>query len=248
MGACDLLSPDAHSGRGRHKTKTGYFWALARDDRPWGGGDPPGVAFTYAPGRSGEYAEKILKGFSGILQVDGYAGYNRLLQRTDQNVQLTYCWAHARRKLREVARNATAPIAEEGLKQIAALYRIEKDIRGQSQTARLATRQRTKWAYIFGAICPAKGKGAGLVMPWCDTHAMEAHLHEISAAVDNGAHAVVMVDQAGWHMTPKLSAPKLASSLRTYCDAFGMMEMHRVKPQSMRTSQLPKIRMSTGLN
>jgi hypothetical protein len=58
-----VLSP------GRKKTKTGYFWALARDDRPWGGEDPPGVAFTYAPGRSGQYAENILSGFSGILQV-----------------------------------------------------------------------------------------------------------------------------------------------------------------------------------
>ena len=47
--------------------------------------------------------------------------------------------------------------------------------------------QRTEWAYIFGAICPAKGKGAGLVMPWCDTDAMAAHLIEISAAVDPGA-------------------------------------------------------------
>ena len=47
--------------------------------------------------------------------------------------------------------------------------------------------QRTEWAYIFGAICPAKGKGAGLVMPWCDTDAMAAHLIEISAAVDCGA-------------------------------------------------------------
>lgn len=126
---------------GRRKTKTGYFWALARDDRPWGGEDPPAVAFTYAPGRSGQYAEKILEGFSGILQVDGYAGYNRLLKRADQKVQLAYCWAHARRKLHEVARNATAPIAEEGLKQITALYRIEKNIRGQSPEARLATRQ-----------------------------------------------------------------------------------------------------------
>ena len=62
------------------KTKTGYFWALARDDRPWGGAAPPGVAFTYAPGRSGQYADDILKGFTGILQVDGYAGYNRLIQ------------------------------------------------------------------------------------------------------------------------------------------------------------------------
>jgi transposase len=126
---------------GRRKTKTGYFWALARDDRPWDGDDPPGVAFSYAPGRSGQYAEDILKGFSGTLQVDGYAGYNRLLKRPAQDVRLAYCWAHARRKLHEVARTGTTPIADEGLKQIAALYRIEKDIRGQSPEARLAARQ-----------------------------------------------------------------------------------------------------------
>lgn len=52
-----------------------YFWALARDDRPWLGDAPPGVAFTYAPGRAGKYADDILQGFSGTLQVDGYAGY-----------------------------------------------------------------------------------------------------------------------------------------------------------------------------
>lgn len=126
---------------GKRKIKTGYFWALARDDRPWAGAAPPGVAFTYAPGRSGQYADDILKDFSGILQVDGYAGYNCLLKRADDNVALAYCWAHARRKLHEVAQSGTAPIAEEGLKQITALYRIEKDIRGLSAEARLAARQ-----------------------------------------------------------------------------------------------------------
>ena len=126
---------------GRKRTKTGYFWALARDDRPWGGDDPPGVAFTYAPGRSGQYADKILDGFSGILQVDGYAGYNRLLRRPTQDVQLTYCWAHARRKLYNVTQSGTAPIAQEGLAQIQALYRIEKDMRGQNPDARHAARQ-----------------------------------------------------------------------------------------------------------
>jgi len=126
---------------GKRKTKTGYFWALARDDRPWGGEDPPGVAFTYAPGRSGRYADDILSGFTGILQVDGYAGYNRLLKRADQGIELAYCWAHARRKLYEVAQNAPAPIAEEGLRQIATLYQIEKDIAGLSAEARLEARQ-----------------------------------------------------------------------------------------------------------
>ena len=125
------------------KTKTGYFWALARDDRPWGGEAPPGVAFTYTPGRSGQYADDILKGFTGILQVDGYAGYNRLIQpgRAGPAIQLAYCWAHARRKLYEVARNSTAPIAEDGLKRIAELYKIEAEIRGLAPETRLAVRQ-----------------------------------------------------------------------------------------------------------
>ncbi len=67
--------------------------------------------------------------------------------------------------------------------------------------------QRTKWAYIFGAICPAEGKGAGLVMPYCDTAAMQAHLGEISAAVAPGAHAVLILDQAGWHLSRRMVAP-----------------------------------------
>ena len=64
------------------------------------------------------------------------------------------------------------------------------------------------WTYIFGAICPKKGKGAGLVLPYCDTGAMQEHLAEISQAVDPGAHAVLILDQAGWHVTPKLKVPE----------------------------------------
>lgn len=127
---------------GRGKVKKGYFWALARDDRAWNGPEPPGVAFTYAPGRSGKYATQILQGFGGILQVDGYAGYNRVLDlRDNEPIQLAYCWAHARRKLFDLTHHNVAPIAEEGLKQIAALYRIEKQARGTSAEDRLALRQ-----------------------------------------------------------------------------------------------------------
>ncbi|MGB3244957.1 MAG: IS66 family transposase [Sulfitobacter sp.] len=127
---------------GRGKTKKGYFWALARDDRAWNGPEPPCVAFTYAPGRSGKYASEILQGFGGTLQVDGYAGYNRVLDlRDNAPIQLAYCWAHARRKLYELTHNNVAPIAEEGLKQIATLYRIEGNVRGQSADERLAMRQ-----------------------------------------------------------------------------------------------------------
>jgi transposase len=102
---------------GRGKTKKGYFWALARDDRGWNRPEPPGVAFTYAPGRSGTYASEILQGFEGILQVDGYAGYNRVLRLWDNApIQLVHCWAHARRKLFDLTHHNVAPFAEEGLK------------------------------------------------------------------------------------------------------------------------------------
>ena len=93
-------APVLDPGRGR--TKTGYLWALARDDRGWGGNDPPCVIFNYAPGRSGKYAEEFLQDFDGILQVDAYGGYNRLTKagRTGgAPIVLAYCWAHARRKL-----------------------------------------------------------------------------------------------------------------------------------------------------
>ncbi len=125
---------------GKKKVKKGYFWALSRDDRPWGGSSPPGVAFTYAPGRGGQYAEDILKGFAGILQVDGYAGYNRLLRRDQQDIQLAYCWAHARRKLVEITRSGSSPIAEEGVKRIGELYHIEAELRGSDPQVRLAVR------------------------------------------------------------------------------------------------------------
>lgn len=127
---------------GRGRTKTGYFWALARDDRAWAGPEPPAVAFTYAPGRSGRYASEILGPFEGILQVDGYTGDNRLRDaRHDGDIRLAYCWAHARRKLYELTANNVAPIAEDGLKQIAALYRIESRVRGSSADERLTVRQ-----------------------------------------------------------------------------------------------------------
>jgi hypothetical protein len=66
---------------------------------------------------------------------------------------------------------------------------------------------RTASAYLFGAICPERGTGAAVIMPRPNTEAMQGHLNEIAGAVSPGAHAVVLLDQAGWHTTPKLSIP-----------------------------------------
>ncbi len=125
---------------GRGKTKTGYMWALARDERPWAGQDPPGVVFFYAPGRGGHHAKRFLEGFEGKLHVDGYAGYN-VVAAPGKGVVRCYCWSHARRKLCEVHDSHRSTIAAEGLRRIAAMYAIEKAIRGEPPEVRLAARQ-----------------------------------------------------------------------------------------------------------
>ena len=84
-----------------------------------------------------------MQGFGGILQVDGYAGYNRLIapDRVGPGIQLAYCWAHARRELIEITRTGPAPIAEEGVTLIRELYAIEAAIKGNDAATRLVARQ-----------------------------------------------------------------------------------------------------------
>jgi transposase len=135
--ADETTAPVLDPGRGR--TKLGQLWAYARDDRPWGGTDPPGVAYVYAPDRKAERPITHLAGFKGILQVDGYGGYRVLAERGD--VQLAFCWSHVRRRFYELAAAGPAPIASEALDRIASLYAIEKDIRGRSADERRAIRQ-----------------------------------------------------------------------------------------------------------
>ena len=123
---------------GRGKTKTGYFWAMARDERPWGGTDPPAVVYTYAPGRGGEHLQALLATYRGIVQCDGYAPYKKL---PEDRITLAFCWAHLRRQFFDIAKGGDAPVATEALARIAALYEIEAAIRGKSATDRHILRQ-----------------------------------------------------------------------------------------------------------
>src|SRR3954464_14671864 len=125
---------------GRGKTKKGYAWAIARAARPWGGADPPAVVFHYAPGRGAEHAKALLAGYQGILQCDGYGAYKTLAAAGD-GITLVFCWSHVRREFIELARGKTAPIAQETLQRIAALYAIEAEVRGQPPGIRRAARQ-----------------------------------------------------------------------------------------------------------
>ncbi len=137
----ETRAPVLDPGRGR--TKTGYLWAVLRDDRGHGGADPPIVVYHYAPGRGGDHAERILEGFDGVLQVDGYAGYHRLARPERKGgapLRLAWCWSHGRREIIAATPKAGSPVAEAVLARIAALYAIEAEIRGKEASIRQSAR------------------------------------------------------------------------------------------------------------
>lgn len=133
--ADDTSVPVLDPGRGR--TKTGRFWVYVRDQRRWTGPDPPAAVYLYATDRKAERPKAHLKQFRGVLQVDGYAGFEQLVPG---GVTLAACWAHARRKFYDIAESTASPIAHEALQCIAGLYRIEKTISGHSPARRREVR------------------------------------------------------------------------------------------------------------
>jgi transposase len=123
---------------GRGKTKTGRLWTYVRDGRPWADSAAPAVLFRYSPDRKGEHPQSHLRGFSGVLHADGYAGFDRLYQ--DERIREAACWAHARRKFYEIYESNGSPLAAQALAQIAKLYEIEEAIRGRPPDERASVR------------------------------------------------------------------------------------------------------------
>ena len=140
------------------KTHTGRCWVYVRDDRPFGGTDPPAAVFYYSRDRCGEHPQAHLVNYSGILQADAYGGYTQLYEsgRIPGPIIEAACWSHSRRKFFELADLAAAaqrrakgktqevvsPLALEAVRRIDALFDIERDINGHAYDKRLAARQK----------------------------------------------------------------------------------------------------------
>ncbi|WP_066117142.1 IS66 family transposase [Blastomonas sp. CCH11-A4] len=143
--------------RAKGKTITGRLWNYVRDDRPFGGNDPPSVIFHYSRDRRGDHPKRHLAQWSGILQADAYAGYNELYapNREPGPILEAGCFAHARRKFFELADvegaarkksrgekvSVVYPIALEAVQKLDALFAIEREINGKSPAERHALRQ-----------------------------------------------------------------------------------------------------------
>lgn len=135
------------------KTAQARLWAYVRDDRPFGGADPPAAIYAFSCDRSGEHPERHLARYGGILQADAYAGFNGLyrLDRTPAPIVEAACWSHARRKffvLADVAAKArgrkplvVSPVAFDAVRRIDAVFALERAINGLPPEQRLAVRR-----------------------------------------------------------------------------------------------------------
>ena len=132
--------PRLDPGRGR--TKVCQLWSQAVDDRPWQGPARPAVAYVFAEGRGTAEIANQLAGFTGILQVDGYAAYKKLArERGEGPIRLAFCLAHARRKFAAVLKRTGSETARAVIAQLGEVYAIEERVRGRSADTRLAARQ-----------------------------------------------------------------------------------------------------------
>ena len=124
------------------KTRTGRLWTVVRDDRPFGGADPPAAAYFYSPDRGGVHPQTWLAAFTGIMQADAFSGFGKLYRpaREAGEIVEAACWAHARRKFFELADLKKAPMAVAAVKRIDALFEVERDINGLPPERRATAR------------------------------------------------------------------------------------------------------------
>jgi transposase len=156
------------------KTRTGRLWTYVRDDRPFGGGAPPAAAFFYSPDRGGSHPAQHLAGYAGILQADAYGGFTALYkpERAPGPITEAACWAHARRKLFELADIASkprsktqaliSPIAFAAIEKFDAVFMMERSINGLSPAERLAVRRKDIASLVDDLIAWMKRERAKL--------------------------------------------------------------------------------------
>lgn len=168
LHADDTPVPVLAPGTGR--TRTGRLWTYVRDERPHGSATPPAVLYCYSPDRKGEHPRAHLAGFTGVLQADGYAGFDGLYG--GGRVVEAACWAHARRKFFDIHIGGNAPLATEAVRRIGLLYDVERTIRGHppDERARARGQQATPvlqdlhaWLTATLARVPGRGDLAGAI-------------------------------------------------------------------------------------
>lgn len=175
--------------------KEGRIWTYLRDPRPWGGSDPPAVAYWFSPDRKGINPQTHLVTFSGILQADAYAGFKELYKPDATGtvrVREAACWAHLRRDFHDVWKGSGSALAKEALDQIGVLYDIERQITGRLAVRKAESRPRVEtfhaWCQAQLARIPGKGELAKAIRYALNRWpAFTLFLEDGRVAIDNNA-------------------------------------------------------------
>lgn len=122
------------------KCATARIWTYVRDERPWGSGDPPAAWYRFSADREGRHPADHLKTFEGWMHADGYSGFTQLYK--PGKIREVACMAHVRRKFVDIFKASGLEVAEEAIKRIALLYKVEKEARGKPPEERVALRQK----------------------------------------------------------------------------------------------------------
>jgi transposase len=166
----DTTVPVLAPGLGR--TKTGRLWVYVRDDRPFCGGAPPAAAYFYSPDRTGARPAAHMANFTGLLQADGYSGFEKLYDPSRAKpgpIIEVACWAHCRRGFFDEWEHHKSPTAKQALDRIAAIYAVEARAAFAPVAERVELRRETApliadffgWAEATVAKLSAKSSLAG---------------------------------------------------------------------------------------
>ncbi|WP_126174645.1 IS66 family transposase [Altericroceibacterium xinjiangense] len=235
---------------GKGKTAQGRLWTYVVDDRASGATGPVLVWYRFTPDRSGVHPQKELKSFRGLLQADGYAGYDKLYQ--DKEISEVACWAHFRRKIFENHATSPTPLTTNLLERIAGLYRTEEEIRGQPPDIRRQHRQEQSRPKVnelrvviddaLRRLSPKSAMAKALTYGRKRWEALTRFLDEGAAEIDNNiaerAMRSVAIGRKNWLFAGSKVGGERAAAIYSVIET---AKLNGVEPQAYIAETLEKI-------
>lgn len=248
LHADDTPVPMLDPGKGR--TATARLWTYVVDDRTSGATTPALVWYRFTPDRSGVHPQSELKSFAGLLQADGYAGYDKLYE--GGRVKEVACWAHFRRKIFENHATSPTPLTTDLLDQIAALYRHEAEIRGQPPDLRRQHRQQNNKPLIddlrtaiddaLRRLSPKSAMAKALAYGRKRWTALTRFLDEGTAEIDNNiaerAIRSIAIGRKNWLFAGSKAGGERAAALYSVIET---AKLNGIEPQAYIADVIEKI-------
>lgn len=235
---------------GKGKTAQARLWVYAVDDRASGTATPALIWYKFTPDRSGIHPQSELKDFKGLLQADGYAGYEKLY--TSNRIREVACWAHFRRKIFEQHQSSSTPLTTDLLERIAGLYRIEDDVRGQPPDIRHQHRQEHSKPQVealrsviddaLRRLSPKSAMAKALIYGRKRWHALTLFLDEGIAEIDNNiaerAMRTVALGRKNWLFAGSKAGGERAAAIYSVIET---CKLNGVEPQAYIADVIEKI-------